>query len=169
MKICRLITIALTVYFCLSAITGKSQISWTEYDYLEFKLTYSHSFGGAKMLRLVHFSNDSCFYEYYESSNADLIKWWDSEPTKQDTIGRSTFNQVSKHFDLIESREILLHHKDIVISDGFLVALEMTNGNSSAIYKIHTPRRKDEHIDEFKACANLMLNIVGETWNKWIK
>lgn len=121
------------------------------------------------MLRLVHFSNDSCFYEYYESSNADLIKWWDSEPTKQDTIGRSTFNQVSKHFDLIESREILLHHKDIVISDGFLVALEMTNGNSSAIYKIHTPRRKDEHIDEFKACANLMLNIVGETWNKWIK
>jgi len=157
------------MYFCLSSLIGLSQIPWEEYDYLEFKLTHSHSFGGQKLVRLIHFSKDSCFYEYYESQKTDLIEWWKREPEKRDTIGCKTFDKVTELFDSIKTREILLHNDDVIISDGFMVSLEMTNGNSSAIYKIHTPRKKDEHIEDFETCANLMLNLVDENWNRWIK
>lgn len=169
MRMNRLIIIGVTVYFCLSSLIGLSQIPWEEYDYLEIRLTHSHSFGGHKLVRLVHFSKDSCFYEYYESPKADLIEWWKNDPENRDTIGCSSFNKASELFDSIESREILLHNDDIIILDGFMISLEMTNGNSSAIYKIHTPRKKDEHIEDFKICANLLLNLVGENWIKWIK
>ncbi|MCA1751401.1 MAG: hypothetical protein LC670_06340, partial [Flavobacteriales bacterium] len=85
------------------------------------------------------------------------------------TIPCNFFDSVQEEIHKIRSEDILLHNKNIDISDGYRVELKLTNGNAYVSYQLHTPRKKDDHIEGFKNAANLMLSLVETTWEKWIK
>ena len=154
-------------FLCLEKV--QSQIPWSKYDYMELELKYASAFGGYKMMKLVQVSSDSCFYEYYESNERNATNWYQDTPIAEGTISCAYFDSVITKFDNINNSEILLHHKNLIISDGFMVTLTLSNLNSSVAYRINTPRKKDEHLDDFKETATMMLNLDEKSWNKWIK
>jgi hypothetical protein len=163
--------IPLTILFCflLLAENVQSQTLWQDYDYLEITLSYEGSFGGKKSIKLVQFSQDSYSFLYTPIIKSGKDYWRRDELIKENTIPCSVFDSVKEEIHKIRSEDILLHNKNIDISDGYGVQLKLTNGNAHVSYKLHTPKKKDDHIEGFKNAANLMLSLVGTTWEKWIK
>jgi hypothetical protein len=153
---------------CLACHNAQSQIPWSELDYLEISLTYSHSFGGKRVIRLVQFSKDSCFYEFSESKAEVGIGITDML-INMEAVSCEYFDSVRNKFNRIQNDDILLHHKNLDISDGFRISLALSNGNSSITYQLRSPRRRSEHIEDFKEASELMIKLTGSTWKEWMK
>lgn len=79
------------------------------------------------------------------------------------------FKSVKNQFNQISNDDILLHMKNIEISDGIQISLALSKGNSSVTYQLNSPKKNDDHIEVFKETAHLMLNLAEKSWNTWIK
>ncbi|MDQ3099985.1 MAG: hypothetical protein M3R08_01245 [Bacteroidota bacterium] len=78
-------------------------------------------------------------------------------------------NLVKAEFSKIKNEDILLHNKNVLTNDGFRVTIELSNGSSSVTYQLNTPIKNDDHIEDLKNTASMMLTLVGTTWDQWIK
>ena len=169
MKAQKKIVLTILLFTLLVSKESFCQKLWPNYDYLEIKLSYNHSFGGKKSISVIQFLTDSCYYEYFAPIKPGKDFWRKDELNSTDTISCSYFDLVKAEFNKIKTEDILLHNRNILIMDGFQINLTFSNGSNSVAYQLHSPRKKDEHIEDFKKTASMMLTLVGTSWNQWIK
>jgi hypothetical protein len=164
---------AVVIFTCFMILLNANlsgQDLYKDIDYLEIHFKYTHSLlkDGYKHI-IVTRSQDSCYFEIRNKAPASDSAWFMVKPNRVGSISCGAFDEIVNSFNDIDNREVMYHNKGVVIMDGYGFSLTLTNQNSRVDYSLHSPRRTDEGIENFKNTVELMLKLDNTTWKKLLK